>query len=110
MLMSILYGRRFFPYYVYNILVGLDEEGIPDQADLITQAMLMLMLFNCQIFTRFCRWFLSFTGKGCVYSYDPVGSYEREFCRAAGSGASLLQPLLDQQVLIVTSSYHIESP
>ncbi len=37
-------------------------------------------------------------GKGCVYSYDPVGSYEREEWRAAGSAAALLQPLLDNQV------------
>lgn len=28
MLSTILYGRRFFPYYVYNIIGGLDEEGI----------------------------------------------------------------------------------
>lgn len=27
MLSTILYGRRFFPYYVYNIIGGLDEEG-----------------------------------------------------------------------------------
>ena len=27
MISSILYGRRFFPYYVYNILAGVDEEG-----------------------------------------------------------------------------------
>jgi 20S proteasome subunit beta 6 len=38
------------------------------------------------------------TGKGCVYSYDPVGSYERESCRAAGAASALLQPLLDNQV------------
>ncbi len=63
MLSTILYGKRFFPYYVYNILGGLDEQG-----------------------------------KGAVYSYDPVGSYEREFCRAAGSAQSLLQPFLDNQV------------
>lgn len=37
-------------------------------------------------------------GKGCVFSYDPVGSYERETYRAAGSSASMLQPLLDNQV------------
>ncbi|KAK0565628.1 Proteasome subunit beta type-6 [Tilletia horrida] len=60
-----LYGKRFFPYYVYNILGGLDEDG-----------------------------------KGAVYSFDPVGSYEREVCRAAGSAQSLLQPFLDSQIML----------
>ena len=36
-------------------------------------------------------------GKGCVYSFDPVGSYERELMRAGGSASTLLQPLLDNQ-------------
>ncbi len=40
-----------------------------------------------------------FVGKGCIYSFDPVGSYERETYRAGGSAASMLQPLLDNQVL-----------
>ena len=65
MISTILYGKRFFPFYVYNILGGLDEEG-----------------------------------KGAVYSFDPVGSYEREFCRAAGAAQSLLQPFLDSQVCL----------
>jgi len=42
------------------------------------------------------------TGKGCVYSFDPVGSYERETYRAGGSSASMLQPLLDNQVCLLT--------
>lgn len=63
MISTILYSKRFFPYYVYNILGGLDEQG-----------------------------------KGAVYSFDPVGSYEREFCRAAGAAQSLIQPFLDNQV------------
>lgn len=58
-----LYHKRFFPYYISNILAGLDE-----------------------------------TGKGCVYSYDPVGHCERNMYRAGGSACTLLQPLLDNQV------------
>lgn len=62
-LSTILYQKRFFPYYVHAILGGLDESG-----------------------------------KGALYSYDPVGSYEREQCRAAGAAASLIMPFLDNQV------------
>lgn len=62
-LSTILYQKRFFPYYVYAILAGLDEEGV-----------------------------------GAVYSYDPVGSYEREQSRAGGAAASLITPFLDNQV------------
>ena len=47
--------------------------------------------------TDYCLIFLSL-GKGCVYSFDPVGSYERETYRAGGSASALLQPLLDNQV------------
>lgn len=59
----LLYGKRFFPYYVHTIIAGLDEDG-----------------------------------KGAVYSFDPVGSYEREQCRAGGAAASLIMPFLDNQV------------
>ena len=38
-----------------------------------------------------------------MYSYDPVGSYEREEFRAGGSAAALLQPLLDNQVRLYMS-------
>ncbi|XP_063773768.1 proteasome subunit beta type-1 [Pseudophryne corroboree] len=63
MLSTILYSRRFFPYYVYNIIGGLDEEG-----------------------------------KGAVYSFDPVGSYQRDTYKAGGSASAMLQPLLDNQI------------
>ncbi|KAL2888728.1 20S proteasome subunit beta 6 [Ceratocystis lukuohia] len=62
-LSTVLYQKRFFPYYTHAILAGLDEEG-----------------------------------KGAVYSYDPVGSYEREQCRAGGAAGSLIMPFLDNQV------------
>ncbi|KAG8123615.1 hypothetical protein E2320_018967 [Naja naja] len=64
MLSTILYSRRFFPYYVYNIIGGLDEEG-----------------------------------KGAVYSFDPVGSYQRDSFKAGGSASAMLQPLLDNQLV-----------
>eukprot|EP00794_Sanderia_malayensis_P015942 gene15942-17543_t len=63
MLSTMLYYKRFFPYYTYNIVGGLDSAG-----------------------------------KGAIYSFDPVGSYEREAYRAEGSSASMLQPFLDNQV------------
>lgn len=63
LLSTMLYYRRFFPYYVNTIVAGINNEG-----------------------------------QGCVYSYDPVGSYEREVYRAGGSSAALLQPLLDSQL------------
>lgn len=64
MLSTILYGRRFFPYYVSNVVAGLDEA----------------------------------TGKGVIYSYDPVGHCEKGQFHAGGSSGALLQPLLDNQV------------
>ena len=63
MLSTMLYYKRFFPYYVSNVLAGLDENG-----------------------------------KGCVFSYDPIGHCERSMSRAGGSAGALLQPLLDNQI------------
>jgi 20S proteasome alpha/beta subunit len=62
LLSTMLYNRRFFPYYVNTIVAGLSNDG-----------------------------------KGAIFSYDPVGSYEREIYRAAGSSSALLQPLLQLQ-------------
>ncbi|KAK9811195.1 hypothetical protein WJX73_009397 [Symbiochloris irregularis] len=58
-----LYYKRFFPYYTYNLVCGLDEEG-----------------------------------KGAVYTYDPVGSYERTGYSCEGTGKDLIQPVLDNQL------------
>ncbi|ORY84746.1 nucleophile aminohydrolase [Leucosporidium creatinivorum] len=63
MVQTMLYGKRFFPYYAHVILGGIDRDGT-----------------------------------GAVYSFDPVGSYERESCRAAGAAQSLVQPFLDNMV------------
>jgi len=69
MLSNTLYGRRFFPFYTFNIVAGLDEEG-----------------------------------KGAVYGYDAVGSYQRSVYIAEGSATSLLQPVLDNQVGCATGA------
>ena len=37
-------------------------------------------------------------GVGVVYTYDPVGNYERVRVSVTGSGESLIQPLLDNQL------------
>ncbi|KAL5501867.1 PRE7 [Sanghuangporus vaninii] len=63
LIQTMLYAQRFFPYYVYNILGGIEDDG-----------------------------------SGAVYSFDPVGSYERETCRAAGAAQQLVQPFLDNQI------------
>lgn len=63
LIQTMLYAKRFFPYYVLIILGGIEEDG-----------------------------------SGAVYSFDYVGSYERETCRAAGAAQALVQPFLDNQI------------
>ncbi|OEL28057.1 Proteasome subunit beta type-1 [Dichanthelium oligosanthes] len=63
LLSNTLYYKRFFPYYAFNVLGGLDSQG-----------------------------------KGCVFTYDAVGSYERTGYSAQGTGAALMMPVLDNQL------------
>ncbi len=84
LIQTMLYAQRFFPYYVYNILGGIEEDGT--RFGLFPSRNNMLIRHH------------HFTGSGAVYSFDPVGSYEREACRAAGAAQSLVQPFLDNQV------------
>jgi len=63
LLSNTLYYKRFFPYYTFNILGGLDLEG-----------------------------------KGAVYTYDAVGSYERTGYSCQGTGKELIMPVLDNQL------------
>ena len=82
LIQTMLYAQRFFPYYVYNILGGIEEDGTRSSTDWLPRCSLVIVP----------------AGTGAVYSFDPVGSYEREACRAAGAAQSLVQPFLDNQV------------
>ena len=95
MIPTMLYAQRFFPYYVYNILGGIEEDGtsyFPHNTVRISKPHVNSNLPSFFFFSS------SFVGSGAVYSFDPVGSYEREACRAAGAAQSLVQPFLDNQV------------
>eukprot|EP00759_Apiculatamorpha_spiralis_P041269 PhF_6_TR39871/c0_g1_i1/m.59282/K02732/PSMB1; 20S proteasome subunit beta 6 len=63
MLSNTLYGRRFFPYYTFNVVAGLDANG-----------------------------------DGVCYTYDAVGCTEPLQYGATGSGHTLIEPLLDNQI------------
>jgi 20S proteasome subunit beta 6 len=80
-----LYYRRFFPYYAFNLIAGLDENGyIP----------FLLFLFVL-------------VGKGAVYGYDAVGSFKRDDYGAMGSGQNFIMPILDN--LVSLSSRRLSS-
>jgi 20S proteasome subunit beta 6 len=95
LLSNTLYYKRFFPYYSFNVLGGLDSEG-----KLLQALNVIFMPFLC-IDAPFFFSFLGLipkSGKGCVFTYDAVGSYERVGYSSQGSGSTLIMPFLDNQL------------
>ena len=69
LLSNTLYYKRFFPYYTFNVLGGLDEEG-----------------------------------RGAVYGYDAIGSFERIPYGVTGSASALITSILDNQYEFKTAA------
>lgn len=66
--------------------------------------LLLLMYISLQSFSCICVFIRDCDpGKGAVYSFDPVGSYQRDSYKAGGSASAMLQPLLDNQVKLTDS-------
>ena len=75
LLSKTLYGRRFFPYYTFNLVAGLDKDG-----------------------------------KGVVHGYDAIGSYGSDKALAQGSGAHMIIPYLDAEVVGYNNPRHSQKP
>jgi 20S proteasome subunit beta 6 len=97
LIQTMLYAKRFFPYYVYNILGGIEEDG-QWRLFLTLRLRPFISISPSLVNWSGCVTDAQSIGSGAVYSFDPVGSYEREACRAAGAAQSLVQPFLDNQV------------
>eukprot|EP00871_Galdieria_phlegrea_P002628 jgi/Galph1/3366/GphlegSOOS_G2051.1 len=69
LLSNTLYYRRFFPYYTFNVLGGLDNN-----------------VFSVP------------SGEGFVYGFDAIGSGEKVKVVCNGTAQALIQPILDNQV------------
>lgn len=91
LLSNTLYYKRFFPYYAFNVLGGLDNEGTQIKS---SSCVWLELLYDFEQF----QILLEISGKGCVFTYDAVGSYERVGYSAQGSGSTLIMPFLDNQL------------
>jgi len=79
MLSTILYGKRFFPYYTFNVLAGIDEEGKGG-------------VYHYDAIGNFERIeVIDDDGKG-GYTVAPFGY------TTSGSGSALAHAVLDQQI------------
>lgn len=95
-----LYYRRFFPYYAFNVLAGVDSEGIYIHG---RDGSKFIYPFIHSLISILLKYITMLTGKGAVFSYDAVGSHERVEYSASGSGQAFVIPLLDNIVSILSS-------
>lgn len=98
MLGNTLYFRRFFPYYAFNVSAARQRARalMDDWAACAMPTLLSPVLPPClgsQVVAG-----IDSEGKGAVYTYDAVGSFERVEYAAQGSGQKLIIPLLDDLV------------
>ncbi|CAG8533735.1 3486_t:CDS:2 [Paraglomus brasilianum] len=75
--------------------------------------LLSITLYSKRFFPYYARVLLGgldLEGHGVVYGYDSIGSYEPCLARATGSGGSLIQPFLDNQIYRKTPLGILQAP
>lgn len=98
LLSNTLYYKRFFPYYTFNLCAGLDEQGQHNSPDCSQQPCQCCLSLQYESSSK-CWWLgtdrwgarcftlCAHTGRGAVYNYDAIGSYELSgyFCQVSGA-------------------------
>ena len=105
MLGNTLYYRRFFPYYAFNVRASEGRAGqLRAPREIVMSKVSHRHAAHPTPRSRLAPprpqvvAGLDSAGKGAVFTYDAVGSFERVEYAAQGSGQKLIIPLLDNLV------------